>query len=94
VNYYTSKNISFAYFNIPAEKATEETTEIALAIDGVDDANVNARRGSLAITYLNTETSEERLQEALKEEGIEAVVPPAHQCKEKQEAGKENCDKQ
>lgn len=94
VNYYTSKSISFAYFNIPAEKATEETTEIALAIDGVDDANVNARRGSLAITYLNTETSEERLQEALKEEGIEAVVPPAHQCKEKQEAGKENCDKQ
>ena len=94
VSYYTSKNISFAYFNIPAEKATEETIEVALAIDGVDDANVNARRGSLAITYVNTETTEERLQEALKEEGIEATVPPAHQCKENQEADKENCDKQ
>ena len=43
VSYYTSKNISFAYFNIPAEAATEETIETTLAIDGVDDANVNAK---------------------------------------------------
>ena len=84
VNYYTSKNISFAYFNIPAEAATEATIETALAIDGVDDANVNAKRKSLAITYVNTETTEERLLDALKEYGIEATVPAPHVCKEKQ----------
>lgn len=82
VNYYTSKDISFAYFNIPEEAVNDETVETALAIDGVDDANVNRRQKSLAITYVNTETSEERLQQALLEEGIKAVKPAPHVCKE------------
>lgn len=83
VSYYTSKNISFAYFNIPANLATEETMETALALDGVDDANVNARNKSLAITFVNTETSVEKLQQELKEAGIEATIPAPHECKEK-----------
>ena len=80
--YYTSKDISFAYFNIPEKDVNEQTVETALAIDGVDDANVNLRRKSLAITYVNTETSEERLLQALNEEGIKAVVPSPHECKD------------
>ena len=48
----------------------------------MDDANVNRRQKSLAITYVNTETSEERLQQALLEEGIKAVKPAPHVCKE------------
>lgn len=84
VNYYTSKDISFAYFNIPKEACTEATIEETIVIDGVDDANVNARRGSLAITYVNTETSADRLLQALKAAGIDATVPPAHECKQGQ----------
>lgn len=82
VNYYTSKDISFAYFNIPVDKASEETIEAALAIDGVDDANVNKGQKSLAITYVNTETNEEKLMQELKAAGIEATVPAPHECKE------------
>ena len=85
VNYYTSKDISFAYFLIPEEKATNETIETALVLDGVDDTNVNAKRGSLAITYINTETSVEKLLEQLKAEGIDATLPPAHECKEEKQ---------
>ncbi len=84
VTYYTSKIINFAYFNIPAEKANEETIETALGLDGVDDANVNKRQKSLAITYVNNETNEEKLLKELKEAGINAVVPAPHECKEGQ----------
>ncbi|MBQ8158513.1 MAG: copper ion binding protein [Prevotella sp.] len=82
VTYYTSKNISFAYFIIPKDKANEETIEAALALDGVDDANVNMKRTSLAITYVNNETSPEKLIQGLKEAGIKAEVPKPHECKE------------
>jgi copper ion binding protein len=84
VNYYTSKNISFAYFNIPAEKTNDETIEAALALDGVDDANVSKRQKSLAITFVNTETNIEKLQQELKEAGIDATLPAPHECKEEQ----------
>jgi copper chaperone CopZ len=82
VNYYTSKNISFAYFNISEEAATEATIEEVMALDGVDDANVNPKIGALAITYVNTETTEQKLLEAVKAAGIEATVPAPHECKE------------
>ena len=82
VNYYTSKDISFAYFLVPKEACTDDTIEEVLALDGVDDANVNQIRGSLAITYVNTETSAEKLLEAIKSAGIEATLPPAHECEE------------
>lgn len=82
VNYYTSKDISFAYFLLPEEAAKEETAEVALALDGVDDATVSKRNKALAITYINTETSEERLLQALEEEGIKATLPKPHECSE------------
>lgn len=82
VNYYTSKNISFAYFNIPIEKLSEETIETALSLDGVDDANISQRQRSLAITYVNTETNESKLLEGLRNAGIQAIIPAAHECKE------------
>ncbi len=84
VTYYTSKIISFAYFNIPAEKANDETIEAALALDGVDDANVSKRQKSLAITYVNNETNEEKLLKELQKAGISAVIPAPHECKEEQ----------
>jgi copper chaperone CopZ len=85
VNYYTSKEISFAYFKIAPEQVNDETIDTALALDGVDDANVSKRQRSLAITYVNTETNEQKLLEGLKAAGIEATVPAPHECKEKTE---------
>ena len=63
VSYYTSKVISHAYIKIPTVAATRELTEEVLALDGVDDANVNPQRGTLAITYLNDQTTAEKLEE-------------------------------
>ena len=71
VSYYTSKEISFAYFKIPAEAANDETIETVLSLDGVDDVNVNPAKGSLAITYVNTETNPEKLLSDIQAEGIE-----------------------
>lgn len=82
VSYYTSKEISFAYFLIPKEQATEDTIEEVLALDGVDDVNVNARLGSLAITYVNKDITEEQLLKAVQDVGIKASMPPVHECKE------------
>ena len=84
VNYYTSNDISFAYFNIPEEACTETTIEDVLVMDGVDDVNVNARSGSLAITYVNKETTAEKLLEEIKAAGIEASIPAPQECKEEQ----------
>ncbi|MBQ1854067.1 MAG: heavy-metal-associated domain-containing protein, partial [Prevotella sp.] len=89
VAHYASEKAAYAYFVIPKEKATSETTDAALTIEGVNDANVNARRGALAITYISSKTSVQQLLEALKREGIDAAVPPAHKCKEKESGRKE-----
>lgn len=82
VNYYTSKNISFAYFNIPQEACNDATIEEVLAMDGVDDVAVNAKRKSLAITFVNNETTAEQLLHAIQASGIDATLPPVHECKE------------
>jgi copper chaperone CopZ len=71
VTYYTSKIISFAYFKMPAEADTEENLEMILALDGVEDVNANPEKGSLAITYVNTQTTEEKLLSDIQAEGIE-----------------------
>ena len=84
VSFYTDKRISYAYYNIPAEAATPETIESVLAIEGVDDVNVNARRKSLAVTYLNTKVTADKLLEQIHAADIQAVVPQPHVCKEKQ----------
>ena len=83
VNYYTSDKIDFAYYLIPAEAANEETIENVLALDAVDDVNVNPKRGSMAVTYFCKEISAEQLLEKIQQMGIKAVVPPPHECKEK-----------
>jgi copper ion binding protein len=83
VNYYTSKNISYAYFLLPEDEANDETLETALSLDGVDDANVSRLQKSLAITFVNDETSEQQLLEQLRQSGIKAEIPAPHECKEK-----------
>ena len=71
-------------YNIPAEIASQETIDEVMIIDGVEDANVNAEKKSLAVTYFTDETTAEKLFADIKAAGIEAVMPPAHECKEEQ----------
>ncbi len=82
VSFYTDKRISYAYYIIPEESANQETIDNVLAIDGVDDVNVNARRKSLAVTYLNTKISAEQLLQEIQNSGIKAVLPKPHKCSE------------
>lgn len=85
VNYYTDKRISWAYYIIPADAATDENVESVLAIEGVDDVNVNPRRKTMAITYLNTTLTPEKLLDEVHKLGIKAELPKPHECSEEKE---------
>lgn len=82
VNYYSSPKVQFAYYNIPAEAVTQQTIDEVLILTGVEDANVSERQKSLAVTYFADETTADQLLSDIKAAGIDAVVPPAHECKE------------
>ena len=55
--------------------ANRTEKEAALLIDGVDDAWVNKATHTLAITYVNKNTSEAKIKEELKEAGIKSLTP-------------------
>ena len=83
VNYYSGPKIGFAYYNIPKEQATQETIDKLLVYsEAIDDANVNTRNGSLAVTFFKDELSADQLLEATRQLGIQAEVPAPHECKE------------
>ena len=82
VSYYTSDKIAFAYYNIPAEAATQETIDNILTLDAVDDVNVNPKRKTLAVTYFCKELSADQLLAEIQKMGIKAEVPAPHVCKE------------
>ncbi|MBO5626070.1 MAG: hypothetical protein J5953_09790, partial [Prevotella sp.] len=82
VNYCRCGRGAYAYFLIPAEKATAETVEKVLAIDGVEDANVNSRRQSLAVKYHHQEIAAKKLLKKIRKAGIKAVLPKPHECSE------------
>ena len=83
VNYYSGPKVAYAYYNIPASQVNQATIDEVIIVDGVEDANVNARQKSLAVTYFTDETSADKLAADIKAAGIEIVVPPAHECDEK-----------
>ena len=83
VNYYSDPKVAFAYYNIPKEQAIEETIDKLLVYsDAIDDANVNLKKGSLAVTYFKNELSADQLLEAAHQLGINAEVPAPYECKE------------
>ena len=83
VNYYSDPKVAFAYFIIPKEQATQETIDKLLVFsDAIDDANVNARSGALAVTFFHEELSADKLLEACHQLGISAEVPAPHECNE------------
>ena len=82
VNYYTGPKVGYAYYNIPAAQATQQTMDEVLILDGVEDVNVNAQRQSMAVTFFTDETNADRLLAGILAAGIKAQVPPPHECKE------------
>ncbi len=82
VNYYTGPKVGYAYYNIPAAQATQQTMDEVLILDGVEDVNVNAQRQSMAVTFFTDETNADRLLADILAAGIKAQVPPPHKCKE------------
>ena len=85
VSYHACGSVDYVYFLIPAEQATQETIAAVKAIEGVKDANANARRKSLAITFQKEVISAEALQAALQQNGITATLPKPHVCSEENE---------
>jgi copper ion binding protein len=83
VNYYSGPKVSYAYFNIPAEQVSQETIDEVLMLEGVEDANVNDKQKSLAVTFFTDETNADKLQNDIKAAGITITVPPTHECDEK-----------
>jgi hypothetical protein len=83
VNYYSGPKVSYAYYIIPAEQVSHETIDEVLMLDGVEDANVNEKQKSLAVTFFTDETNADKLQNDIKTAGITITVPSAHECKEK-----------
>ena len=83
VNYYSGPKVAYAYYNIPESQVNQETIDEVIIVDGVEDANVNCRQKSLAVTYFTDETTADKLAADIKAAGIDIVVPPAHECDEK-----------
>ena len=81
-NYYSSPKVEYGYYLLPAEQANEETVEAILALDGVEDVNVNSKRKTLAITFFNDETTADKLYAEIQKMGIKAEVPAPHKCTE------------
>ncbi len=82
VNYYSGPKVSYAYYLLPERQATQQTLDDVLIIDGVEDVNVNPKRKSLAVTFFTDETNADKLLTDIKAAGIDAQVPPPHECKE------------
>lgn len=81
-NYYSSPKVEYAYYLLPAEQANEDTADAVLALDGVEDVNVNTKRKTMAITFFNDETNAQKLLDEIHRQGIKAEVPKPHVCEE------------
>ena len=82
VNYYSSPKVEYGYYLLPADQANQETLDAVLALDGVEDVNVNTTRKTLAVTFFNDETTADKLLEGIQKAGINAKLPKPHECSE------------
>lgn len=73
--YSDSPRVDYAYYKIPADKATAETAEELLALDNVADVNVNAKRNTVAIMYGVKNLAAQKVLENVKAAGIAAELP-------------------
>jgi copper ion binding protein len=83
-NYYSGDKIDFLYLLLPADQANDETFESVLALDGVEDVNVNPKRKAMAITFFTDETTADKLLKEIQDDGIKATLPKPHKCTEEE----------
>ena len=88
VNYYSSPKVEYGYYLLPADQANQETIDAVLALDGVEDVNVNTTRKTLAVTFFNDETTADKLLGEILKAGINAKLPKPHECSEEGEKKK------
>ena len=81
-NFYSDPRIGYGYYLLPESQTNDETIETVLALDGVEDVNVNAKRKTLAYTFFKDETTAERLYSEILKAGIKAKEPKPHECSE------------
>ena len=81
-NFYSDPRIGYGYYLLPENQTDEETMETVLALDGVEDVNINAKRKTLAYTFFKDETTAEKLISEIRQAGIQAQEPKPHECKE------------
>ena len=84
VNYYSDPKVGYAYYMLPEGAATPDAVEAVIALDGVEDVNVNPRLNSMAVTFFKDETTAEKLFQEVREAGVEAALPPEHECQEEE----------
>lgn len=87
-NYYSSPKVEYGYYLLPAEQSNQDTADAVLALDGVEDVNVNTTRHTLAVTFFNDETTAQKLLDEIHRQGIKAEVPKPHVCDEEQKQTK------
>lgn len=83
--YYKSDKGEYAYYLLDDEPSAEEVQETVLAIDGVGDVTVNARKKTMAVAYFNDEISADTLLAEILKAGIKARLPKPHVCNEESE---------
>ena len=70
VNHYTSPEVSYAYYHLPASLDTNQLLDDLLCLDGVDDVWINKTNHTLAVTYANKTLSSQQLDDALRKAGV------------------------
>jgi copper ion binding protein len=81
-NYYSSPKVQYGYYLLAPEQANDETLDAVLALDGVEDVNINKVKKTMAVTFFNDETTADKLYEAIQKAGIKAQLPKPHECTE------------
>lgn len=82
VSCYGQQPTAHAYFLIPKDEATTQNLSKVKTLSCVSDANINARRGALAIAYNSQEATADQLLAAVQQLGIQAQLPKPHVCNE------------
>lgn len=81
-NYYSSPKVQYGYYLLAPEQASDETLDAVLALDGVEDVNINKVKKTMAVTFFNDETTADKLYDEIQKAGIKAQLPKPHECTE------------
>lgn len=84
VECFEGDRIDCAYFQLEDGAVSGETLAAVKAIDGVADVTLNVRRKAMAVSFVKTRQTPEKLLQAMSELGVMAKLPAPHVCSEKE----------